>query len=120
MDSVPPMDSKALKALEVYSWPGNVRELEHVIERAVIITQGSKLQLAEKLEPPDFVEPKEQSIDDMNEVERLHILKILERTNWKIEGKQGAANLLGLKPSTLRNRMVKLGIARLRDYPSNP
>jgi formate hydrogenlyase transcriptional activator len=111
---------QTLVALEAYSWPGNVRELEHVIERAVIVTQGPKLQLAEKLEPPDFVEPKEQSIDGMNEVERLHILKILEKTNWKIEGKQGAANLLGLKPSTLRNRMAKLGIARLRDYPSNP
>jgi transcriptional regulator with GAF, ATPase, and Fis domain len=100
-----------MKALQDYAWPGNIRELEHVIERAVITTQGSVLRLAEKIDAsrtPDRIgDPL--SITD---VEREHILKILEKTDWRIEGNKGAASLLDLNPSTLRSRMQKLGIAR--------
>lgn len=104
--------SKAtLKALREYHWPGNVRELEHVIERAVIISPGPELLLA------DTLETKAASAEgalprELEAVEREHILKVLGETRWKIEGKGGAASILGLNPSTLRFRIRKLGIER--------
>ena len=106
---------QTLVALEAYSWPGNVRELEHVIERAVIITEGSTLHLAEKLEVSVPAGPGGQAIESLDEAQRKHILRALEKTDWKIEGKQGAAHLLGINPSTLRGRMRKLGIDQLRN-----
>ncbi|MGV8056529.1 MAG: sigma 54-interacting transcriptional regulator [Smithellaceae bacterium] len=91
-------------------WPGNVRELEHVIERAVIITKGNSLQLAEKLEE-QLASPAEESfITNLATIEKQHIIKVLEKTGWRIEGTKGAAILLGLHPNTLRGRMQKLGI----------
>jgi transcriptional regulator with GAF, ATPase, and Fis domain len=102
---------EVMKALQDYAWPGNIRELEHVIERAVITSRGSVLRLAEKIDagktPAGNGDPL--SISDM---EREHILKVLEKTNWRIEGNKGAATCLGLNPSTLRSRMQKLGIYR--------
>ena len=100
-----------MKALQDYTWPGNVRELEHVIERAIITTQGSALRLAEKFDiskTPD----RTDGLLSITDVERDHILKILKKTDWRIEGNKGAASLLELNPSTLRSRMQKLGIAR--------
>jgi transcriptional regulator with GAF, ATPase, and Fis domain len=99
-----------MKALQDYAWPGNIRELEHVIERAVITTQGSALRLAEKIDcrTPD----RKNGLLSISDVEREHIQKILEKTDWRIEGNNGAASLLDLNPSTLRSRMQKLGIAR--------
>ena len=93
-----------------YSWPGNVRELEHIIERSVITAKGTSLHLAEKLDDSGLHLPKEKFITNLAEVERSHILKILEKVNWRIEGSKGAAILLGLHPNTLRGRMQKLGI----------
>jgi formate hydrogenlyase transcriptional activator len=93
-----------------YSWPGNVRELRNVIERAVIMSRGSTLEVgmpqhagARGGEPP---------IVELEEVERRHIVAILKRTNWRIRGEHGAAQLLGLKATTLEARMQKLGIRR--------
>lgn len=93
-----------------YSWPGNVRELEHIIERSVITATETSLYLVEKLEDsgPHLSEGK--FITNLAEVEKNHILKILEKANWRIEGSKGAAILLGLHPNTLRGRMQKLGI----------
>jgi len=102
---------QTLAALQAYSWPGNVRELEHVIERAVITTEGSTLHLAEKLETSDPPGPGGQAIESLDEAQRKHILRTLEQTGWRVEGKQGAAHLLGINPSTLRGRMRKLGIS---------
>jgi PAS domain S-box-containing protein len=101
--------AKVIKALENFPWPGNVRELENVIERGVIATQGRVLHLAESITEAaaQMEEPEEK---ELAEVERRHILMILEETGWKIEGAKGAAQALGLKPSTLRGRMKKLGI----------
>ena len=96
--------------LITYSWPGNVRELEHVIERAVIVTQGQNLHLAEKLIVPGLETSEEYLITNLAEVEKRHILKILEKVNWRIDGSKGAAILLGLHSNTLRGRMQKLGI----------
>ena len=98
----------AMKALQNHHWPGNIRELENVIERAVINTQGPVLRLTDKLQAPNV------SNRTMNlvEIEHDHIVQVLEKANWKIEGKNGAASMLGLNPSTLRGRMRKLGIRR--------
>jgi formate hydrogenlyase transcriptional activator len=93
-----------------YSWPGNVRELEHIIERAVITTKGASLHLAEKLEDSGPNISEENIITNLAEVEKRHIIKILEKVNWRIDGSKGAAILLGLHPNTLRGRMQKLGI----------
>ena len=99
---------ETMKVLQNYPWPGNVRELESVIERAVILCPGSTLQLADKL-----VSPSLSSITrTLEETERNQIVKILSETRWRIEGKNGAATILGLHPSTLRARLHKLGIVR--------
>ena len=101
-----------MKALTLYSWPGNVRELANVIERAVINSQGTVLQLADKLEPLVSESLSSANGRTLAEMEREIILKRLEETGWKIEGPNGAAQSLGLYPSTLRNRMSKLGILK--------
>ena len=102
-----------LNALQEYHWPGNVRELESVIERAVIISQGSALQVLDRF---DSIRKTEVAtggdIKALVELEHDHILKVLQKTGWRIEGKNGAAGLLGLNASTLRARMRKYGIVR--------
>ena len=102
---------RALQSLAVHSWPGNVRELANVIERAVIHTPGNVLQLVDQSEPV-VAEPR--TTQTLEEVEREYIVRTLEQTGWRIEGKSGAATILGLNPSTLRTRMMKLGIQRRR------
>jgi transcriptional regulator with GAF, ATPase, and Fis domain len=99
-----------MKALQDYPWPGNVRELESIIERAVILCPGPVLQLADKLEIS--FPPLSSAVRTLEETERNQILKILSETRWRIEGKDKAAAILGLHPSTLRARMHKLGIVR--------
>jgi DNA-binding NtrC family response regulator len=102
-----------LNALQEYSWPGNVRELESVIERAVIISQGSALQVLDRFETFRKIEEESgQEVKAMVELERDHVLKVLLKTGWRIEGKNGAAGILGLNASTLRARMRKYGIVR--------
>ena len=100
-----------LRSLQGYSWPGNVRELEHVIERAVIISTGPALQLADRLEC-EAVHAKEEPPKELAAMEREHILRILQQTRWRINGPGGAAALLNIHPSTLRFRIKKLGIER--------
>ncbi len=103
------IQKEAMKALQEYSWPGNVRELENVIERAVILCPGPVLQLSEKLHS-SF--PASSGLRTLEETERDQILKTLSETRWRINGKEGAAAILALHPSTLRARMQKLGIRR--------
>jgi DNA-binding NtrC family response regulator len=106
----------SLNNLMDYHWPGNVRELESIIERAVITSQGTQLQVLDS-----FVIAEKNGISDRNrvkmldELERDHILKVLQTTYWRIEGKTGAAVLLGINPSTLRARMRKFGINRAHE-----
>lgn len=104
------IQKETLKALQDYPWPGNVRELENIIERAVILCPGPALQLADKLEISSL--PFSSTVKTLEEMERNQILKTLSETRWRIEGKDGAAAILGLHPSTLRARMHKLGIVR--------
>ncbi|MBO0723276.1 MAG: sigma 54-interacting transcriptional regulator, partial [Blastocatellia bacterium] len=107
------VDPATMKALQSYSWPGNVRELSNVIERAVINTQGTVLQLLDNLEPSlNTTNDESRNAKSFKELEREIILQRLEQTNWKISGPGGAAHSLGLNPSTLRTRMIKLGIQR--------
>ena len=102
-----------LIALQEYHWPGNVRELESVIERAVIITQGNSLQVLDRFDTfRKSEEPEGQDIKTLVDLEHDHILQVLQKTGWRIEGKKGAAGLLGLNSSTLRARMRKYGIIR--------
>lgn len=111
-----------MKALAQYDWPGNVRELINVIERAVIVSDGTVLRLAEKIAAQPFCPAQEKLPDagnalapkDIFEVERAHILGALHQTGGRISGKKGAATLLGLHANTLRSRMIKLGIKKPR------
>jgi DNA-binding NtrC family response regulator len=102
-----------LSTLQEYHWPGNVRELESVIERAVIISQGSALQVLDSFDTPRETEKMfVQDVKALSGLEHDLILQTLQKTNWRIEGKRGAALILGLNPSTLRFRMRKYGLVR--------
>ena len=101
---------ETMKTLQDYPWPGNIRELESVLERAVILCPGPGLVLTDKLEIASL--PLSSGMETLEVMERSQILKSLSETRWRIEGKDGAAAILGLHPSTLRARMHKLGILR--------
>ena len=102
-----------MSALQRYQWPGNIRELEHVIERAVILSEGSKLEPIEWLSPPGSKAGSGTPLT-MEDMERQHIVDVLERTNWRVSGEKGAAKILDLNPTTLEARMKKLGIVRVK------
>ncbi len=102
--------ARIMEHLQQYSWPGNIRELENVIERAVINSAGPKLLLADELRAPQWQE--DVAFKSLQEMERDYIIQVLEETNWKVSGKNSAAEILQLDRSTLRSRMKKLGIAR--------
>ncbi|NJN70240.1 MAG: sigma 54-interacting transcriptional regulator [Nitrospira sp.] len=105
------VSQSTMERLMKYSWPGNIRELENVMERATILAKGSLLQVDDMMLQGNSTTPLPLA-DSLEEVERAHILRLLEDTNWVIEGKQGAAVRLGLHPNTLRSRMQKLGIKK--------
>jgi transcriptional regulator with GAF, ATPase, and Fis domain len=99
---------ETMDALRAYPWPGNIRELRNVIERAVILSDGSTLRVS--LAPAaGLVPPGPTTLDG---VERQHIAAALEQTGWRIRGADGAARLLGVKPTTLESRIKKLGLQR--------
>jgi transcriptional regulator with GAF, ATPase, and Fis domain len=100
-----------MKKLQDYPWPGNVRELENVIERAVINSSGPKLRLADDLAVPAHKEMP-SPLKSLQEIETDHIIRVLEETNWRIDGPKGAALILDMNPSTLRSRLRKLGIKK--------
>jgi transcriptional regulator with GAF, ATPase, and Fis domain len=96
-----------MERLQEYAWPGNVRELRNVVERSMILSPpGGALQVALP-EARESVSGEERTLD---EVQRRHIRRVLEMTSGRISGPGGAAELLGLKPTTLRSRMVRLGL----------
>ena len=97
-----------MDALRSYPWPGNIRELRNVIERAVILSESSTLQvLVGAAAVPVAVAPP-----TLAATERAQILAALAQTGWRIRGPAGAAALLGLKPTTLESRIQKLGLQR--------
>src|SRR5262245_38493612 len=103
------VSAEALDDLVHYEWPGNVRELANVLERAVILCDGGVLQ-KEHIGISSAPAPIENAVPSLNEAEKLHILKALEKTKWVVGGPSGAAKLLGLNRTTLIARMKKLGI----------
>jgi transcriptional regulator with GAF, ATPase, and Fis domain len=109
-----------MEMLQAYAWPGNVRELENVVERAMIRSSTNpqskylrfdelSLPTTQAVEPP-FVSQEGPQALNLDEATKRHIQSVLDLTKGKIQGDDGAAALLGLPPSTLRNRMRKLGI----------
>jgi formate hydrogenlyase transcriptional activator len=121
------ISAAATELLNRYSWPGNIRELQNVIERAVIVSHGSMLELEndlisvslsqtqrDKVQTAEETQPARQSssLKTLEEVERAHISAVLQQTRGVIEGANGAAKTLGMHPNTLRHRMEKLGIKR--------
>jgi formate hydrogenlyase transcriptional activator len=108
IESVPP---ETMQALTRYSWPGNIRELEHLIERAVILSRGSVLNVPQ-VELAQATEGPATSSSSLEEIEREHIIRVLRETNGKIGGPGGAAERLGMNRTTLNSRMQKLGISR--------
>jgi PAS domain S-box-containing protein len=114
IDSV---STETMQRLTGYSWPGNVRELENVLERAIILADGTTLEIpADVLGSPSpkvaAESPGADSAATLEAMERNHILGVVKQTDWVIDGPRGAAKVLGLHPNTLRSRMKKLGISR--------
>jgi transcriptional regulator with GAF, ATPase, and Fis domain len=107
IDSIP---RQAMERLQRYPWPGNVRELRNLVERAMIVSDGHSLTI----DLPAGAPGPTSLPATLEEVERKHIRDVLERAHWRISGKQGAAEILGLRPTTLHSRMKKLGISRPR------
>ncbi len=108
LDNIP---QQTMTRLITYAWPGNVRELENIIERAAILSSGPLLQIDESLFQSNLTAEPDVS-GTLEEIERSYILRVLQETDWVIEGKQGAAIKLGLHPNTLRSRMKKLGLKK--------
>jgi formate hydrogenlyase transcriptional activator len=101
-----------MRRLTAYDWPGNIRELENVIMRALILSPGKDLFLEAAIGSAALGGTPARPSHRLDDVEREHILATLEQGGWRINGPDGAASQLGLKPSTLRSRMAKLGITR--------
>jgi len=102
------VSGKSMTTLQNYSWPGNVRELRNTIERAMILASGDTLHI-----PAPRLGPGSLGTDlTLDNCERNHIIDVLGRTGWQVSGKNGAAGILGLKPTTLESKLAKLGIKR--------
>jgi transcriptional regulator with GAF, ATPase, and Fis domain len=133
LDRVP---GEVVEVLRRYEWPGNVRELQNVIERAAVVSTGRTLQLPEAWAAAEdwkavraWPAPKVDGAQlparlfegrSLEQVGKNYILRILEQTGWRVEGPRGAAMILGLNPSTLRSRMVRLGIKRMENFVRLP
>src|SRR6185369_14743593 len=108
IESIP---SETMAMLSKYHWPGNIRELENLIERAVILTTGSDLQVPLG-ELKTLTVPPTSGVATLEAAERSHITRALHEANWVIGGPSGAAARLGMKRTTLQSKMRKLGISR--------
>ena len=113
------ISARMMEQLNAYQWPGNVRELEGVIQRSLISSTGSVLELDKALfDIRDELDPAlpnvigESGFEDLRAIERRHIMTVLDECKWKISGTHGAAARLGIPPSTLRSKMKRLAIAR--------
>ena len=118
------LSSEVVEMLQAYDWPGNVRELEHFIQQAVIACKGEQIEVADLMQHGFNIvnavlglkgqasSTSQREIMPLLELERSYILEVLHATNGQIKGKKGAAALLGVPPSTLYNKMRKLGIKR--------
>jgi transcriptional regulator with GAF, ATPase, and Fis domain len=119
------LSEDCIRRLKSYGWPGNVRELQNVIERAVITSRDGRLNLdralpesgkvaaSETVSPEDTVR-RVRTAKELEALERTNLIAALETTGWRVAGENGAAQLLGMKPTTLSSRMKALGIERRR------
>jgi transcriptional regulator with GAF, ATPase, and Fis domain len=105
IESIP---KKTMQALQSYSWPGNVRELRNLIEHAMILSNGKTLDV----HVPKRASSETDATGNLQDMERMHMVAVLEKTGWRIAGQGGAAEVLGLKRTTLQAKMKKLGIKR--------
>jgi formate hydrogenlyase transcriptional activator len=99
-----------MTALQLYNWPGNIRELRNVVERAMILATGKELTIP--LPEPTGGSRARSSSARLEDIERDHIRRVLDATGWRIRGAGGAADRLGLAPTTLESRMIRLGLSR--------
>jgi PAS domain S-box-containing protein len=111
------IEQATMERLIQYRWPGNVRELENILERAIILANGSTLMIDPEVFSATPPSPRMSAAipgggETMESIERNHILAVLAQTEWVVEGPRGAAKILDLHPNTLRSRMKKLGIKR--------
>jgi formate hydrogenlyase transcriptional activator len=124
------ISDSSMYQLNAYRWPGNIRELENILERAIILSNSSTLEIdpdvfgsspaAAADSPPPITAPapalladnQDLSLTPLELVERDFILAVLKQTQWVIEGPHGSAKILDLHPNTLRSRLKKLGIER--------
>jgi formate hydrogenlyase transcriptional activator len=110
---------ETMEALVRYNWPGNIRELQNFIERAVILSPGSVLRApVVELEPFHTRTENDAAIGGLAEVERDHIVRALDASKWVVGGRNGAAERLGMKRTSLLYRMQRLGIERRADHDS--
>jgi len=120
-----PLSEDCLKRLQAYNWPGNVRELQNILERAVITSRDGRLNLdralpenvnaiAAALSSDGEILKRVRTTKELEDLERQNIIAALEASDWKVAGENGAAQLLGVKPTTLSSRMKALGVARKR------
>ncbi len=121
--SLDPLTDDDISRLNLYSWPGNIRELQNVIERAVITSINGRVNLEQALPSISVKQVSRIATDEINkesilsdvemkELEKANIIKALDKTNWKISGKEGAAALLGIPTSTLNSKIKSLCIQR--------
>ena len=115
------LSEQTVNELKDYVWPGNIRELQNVVERAVILSKSTSLQINAELmqeyahEPSETYSPSRRELlkaDEIKHLERENIITALNKVNWKISGKNSASELLGMNASTLNSRIVKLGIKK--------
>lgn len=111
IDQIP---QKVIDRLQTYDFPGNVRELENLIERAIITSKKGKLQLGDWFQPSQKIAGSE-NFDSLEEVQRKHIIEVLQHTGWRVSGDKGAAKILKLRPTTLYSKMDRLQIKRSVD-----
>jgi formate hydrogenlyase transcriptional activator len=112
IDEIP---AETMESLQRYAWPGNIRELRNVVERAMILVTGRRLVIAV---PRSSVRSATNSLK-LVDVQKQHIRSVLESTSWRIRGQGGAADRLGLRPTTLETRMAKLGLSRPKPALNN-
>jgi transcriptional regulator of acetoin/glycerol metabolism len=102
------ISKKSMEALQSYSWPGNVRELRNVIEHAMILSKSKTLVV----HVPELRLSEAGATRNLEDMERRHIMAVLEKVHWRVAGKGGAAEVLGVKRSTMYSKMKKLHIHR--------
>ncbi|MDR4501833.1 MAG: sigma 54-interacting transcriptional regulator [Nitrospirales bacterium] len=109
------IEPETLERLTQYTWPGNIREFKNIIERAMILSDSPVLRIDESLVNVSQSSACDPLPTNLKELERVRIQEALERSEWRIEGRFGAAKQLGLNPGTLRSRLKKLGISRPKE-----